>query len=97
MDSILDNLLEETAPLKRYFTEQEYYDRVKKFELYKEITTLKQYVLVDSVQKYKSESFTLSGPGQWGGNSITNESDKIYFPSINYYLSLKDIYNGVDF
>ena len=72
----------------------EKYDRGKKFQSYRNISSLKEYVLVSTENK-KVEVFTKSSDGKW----VLSESDEsgiIKLSSIECVLLLDDIYDKVE-
>ncbi len=74
----------------------EEYDRTIKFEFYKNIPSLKQYVLIDS-QKMLIEVFTKQADHSWLSVKKTNPEDEWALDSINYISKVKQVYEGVVF
>ena len=71
------------------------YDRGAKFELYRDIVTLKEYVLVDS-KTIHIVVYSKNNDSTWTLFETKNLSDAIQLHSINFTASLADIYEGVD-
>ncbi len=71
------------------------YDHGKKFELYKDIESLKQYVLIDSIKKYSIISYNRKGE-IWESMFYKNQEEMVLFPTIEFRLSSQIIYDGVD-
>ncbi len=71
------------------------YDNGKKFELYKDIETLKQYVLIDSIKKYSIISYHRKEE-VWDKINYNNPEEIVSFPSLEFGLSSRTIYDGVD-
>ncbi|MFN0049351.1 MAG: Uma2 family endonuclease [Cytophagales bacterium] len=70
------------------------YDRGEKFALYREITTLKEYVLIDSTKVW-AEVWSKNKEGLWTlAQELKRIDDKIYFNAIGFTLSLADVYKN---
>jgi len=72
----------------------EAYDRGKKFGLYRDLDSLKQYVLV-SQNEQRIECFTRRDDGCWLLNVIEGESASIELVSIEVTMPLSEIYADV--
>ena len=68
------------------------YNKGAKFDLYKDIPTLKEYILVEpeliNVEAYFNDS------GKWARTEITSVSDELTLQSIDISVSLREIYEG---
>jgi Uma2 family endonuclease len=71
------------------------YNRGDKFKLYRDIPTLKEYILVDS-ESFSVEDFYVNEQGNWELNEYTNLDDVLIFNSIPVSIILMDIYDGVN-
>ena len=73
----------------------EKYDRGKKFEAYRNLISLREYMLVSSEHK-KIELFTKTTEGKWllSENGIENT---IIIPTLDLTLLLSDVYDKVEF
>ena len=69
------------------------YDRGEKFMLYRTISTLKDYLLVDS-ETIHAEHFTINKEGLWQLKEYNNREEKITIETLNIQLLLKDMYEG---
>lgn len=69
------------------------YDRGEKFKLYRDILTLKEYVLVDS-ESMHIEIFRLNANHHWELEEYNKNAESILIQSINTSLSLAEIYEG---
>jgi Uma2 family endonuclease len=69
------------------------YDRGTKFGLYKDIPTLKEYILVDS-QSIGVEAFHVNDSGNWEPRDYNNAGESLLIESIGLSLLLADIYEG---
>ena len=94
-DDTFDTLLNPVVIIEVLSPSTEVYDRGEKFEYYKQITTLQEYILV-SQDKVQVEHFQLQDM-QWGLIEFHTLQDTLIFPSIGCILSLRDIYTRVDF
>lgn len=75
----------------------EEYDRTIKFDFYKNIPSLQQYVLIDS-QKMLIEIFTKQNDYKtWLSEKHTNPEEEWQLSSIHYKGFVKQLYNGVVF
>ena len=69
------------------------YDRGNKFKLYREISTLKEYVLIDSLS-ISVEAFGINEKGNWELKEYTSIGDTLHFSSIQTSITLKETYEG---
>ena len=73
----------------------EHYDRTQKFDFYKQIPSLQEYVLVLQ-REARIERFSRRDDG-WLLYSAVGLDSEISFESIDCRLSLADVYEGVEF
>lgn len=71
------------------------YDRGAKFELYRDILSLKEYVLIDS-KNFHVVVYTNNNNNTWTLTETKNHLDTIHLSSINFNVALADIYEGFD-
>lgn len=95
LDDKHDTLLNPSLIIEVLSQSTENYDRGKKFALYRELESLREYVLISS-EYQKVEIFRRTANNQWL-LSDPNENEPILFESINCSISYKDIYNKVNF
>lgn len=70
------------------------YDRGTKFKLYRDIPTLREYIIVDSL--YVSvEAWAINDAGNWELKDYKNLAETVRFPSLHIDLSLAEIYADV--
>jgi|SRR5215213_6034834 len=69
------------------------YDHGQKFKLYRDITSLKEYVLIDS-ESINVEIFFLNDHGNWELIEYKTIEDSFTLNSIQVKLELKEIYEG---
>lgn len=69
------------------------YDRGDKFKLYRDIPSLKEYILIDSLS-VSVEAFSVNASGLWELKESKHEDEILFIPSIQTELSLKEIYEA---
>jgi Uma2 family endonuclease len=69
------------------------YDSGGKFKLYRDIPSLKEYLLVDS-ESINTEAFRINERKQWELQEYKSIADILTFPSLNIQVSLEDIYEA---
>lgn len=69
------------------------YDRGEKFMLYRDIKTLKDYILIDS-ESIHSEVFSINQNNLWELKEYKHTSDNLIISSIHFAMALHDIYEG---
>ncbi len=74
----------------------ETYDRGKKFQHYRSIESLQEYVLV-STEEARIEKFQKTGDGFWFLSEAVGIEAKIELSSIEQAVSLVEIYDKIDF
>lgn len=74
----------------------EAYDRGRKFDNYRSITSLREYVLVSQSQR-RVDHFARQSDGQWLFNSYDGESEAVKAPSLQCAIRMPEIYAGVEF
>ena len=67
------------------------YDRGTKFKLYRDIPSLREYVLVDS-DAISVEVFRINGEGNWQLYEYKTPNELLEIKSLDFQLSLKEIY-----
>ena len=93
-DDTFDSLLNPVVIIEVLSPSTEIYDRTEKFESYKQIVTLKEYILV-SQDKVKVEHHRPQGT-QWRLTEYLALQDTFTLSSIGCKLSLKDVYRRVN-
>lgn len=94
-DSELDTLLNPTVIAEVLSETTEKYDRVEKFDHYRSIASLREYVLV-AQSSMRVDHYVLRD-GQWVFSALTAAEERLALPSIGCEISLADIYEGVEF
>lgn len=72
------------------------YDRGEKFKLYRDIATLKEYILVDS-ESVHIEIFRLNEKNHWELEEYNYQHNSIDIKAINETILIKDIYEDLSY
>jgi Uma2 family endonuclease len=72
------------------------YDRGTKFNYYRSIPELREYILIDQYS-FKIEQFSKNNQGQWMLTEYETEEDTLSLESLNLQLNITDIYEQVKF
>ncbi|MGN6619319.1 MAG: Uma2 family endonuclease [Ilyomonas sp.] len=88
------NVLNPTVIIEILSPSTKNYDRGEKFKLYRDIPTLKEYILVDS-ESIHIEAFRLNEKNHWELEEYDDITNLLQFQSIHESIVLSDIYNGV--
>ena len=72
------------------------YDRGEKFKLYRDISTLKEYILADS-ESIQIEVFRLNEKSHWELEEYNSINDLLHVKVIKEKIPLSEIYEGVKF
>ena len=86
------NALNPTALIEVLSESTKSYDQGDKFKLYRDIPTLKEYLLIDSLS-ISIEAFAINEAGYWELKEYKSPDESL-LQSIKTYLSLKEIYEG---
>jgi Uma2 family endonuclease len=73
----------------------ERYDRGMKFQNYRTIATLQEYILI-AQDEHQIEHYVRQESGQWIFEEAKDVAETITLPSVRCVLSVGDIYDGVD-
>ncbi|HSV09950.1 MAG TPA: Uma2 family endonuclease [Hanamia sp.] len=90
------NVLNPTVIIEVLSKSTRNYDRGEKFKLYRDIKTLKEYILVDSASIH-IEVFRLNESGHWELEEYNAPADTLLIKAINESILLSEIYDGVRF
>lgn len=71
------------------------YDRVAKFELYRDIPTLKEYILIDT-QKVHIEAWHINDAGKWELSEYKKPTEALLLPTLSVSIKVKDVYEGTN-
>ena len=70
------------------------YDRGDKFKLYRDIPSLREYVLVDS-ESISIDAFYINDQGHWELNEYKSVTEALSLSSLSIAVQVRDIYEGV--
>ena len=70
------------------------YDRGEKFKLYRDIPTLKEYILVDS-ESIHIEIFRLNESNHWELEEYNQTDEYLKVKAVNENILISEIYEGV--
>ena len=95
-DAVLDTLLNPVLLIEILSDSTESYDRGKKFQHYRSIESLQEYVLV-SQNEARIEKYIRQGDGFWVLSEAVGVDSSITFESIDCPISLGEVYDKIDF
>lgn len=87
------NLLNPTVIIEILSPSTKNYDRGDKFNLYRDIPSLKEYILVEP-EKISIEAFYINQNGQWELKEYKNLNDILEIKAIQFAMPLTDVYEG---
>jgi Uma2 family endonuclease len=96
LDEQRDTLLNPTLVVEVLSPTTEAYDRGRKFEHYRSLESLKEYLLIAS-ERAGAELFTRQPSGQWLLTAATRPEETIELQSVACRIALADIYEKVEF
>lgn len=95
-DDLLDTLLNPTLIVEVLSEATERYDRVKKFDLYRALPSLQEYVLV-SQSEPRVEQFRRQPDGEWNLRITTDPTAFVNLTSLECEIPFAEIYERVEF
>ena len=96
-DEFQDNLFNPTLIMEILSPTTAAYDRGIKFQQYREITSLQEYLLIDQDAPFVEYYQRQDNGKTWLFVSVESLDDTLELPSIRCTLSLADVYEDVDF
>ncbi len=87
------NLLNPTVLIEVFSPGTKDYDRVGKFRLYRDIPTLREYIMIDP-EALSIEAFFINTNGNWELRIIKHINETLRLQSIETMLELNEIYEG---
>jgi Uma2 family endonuclease len=90
------NVLNPTVIIEILSSSTKNYDRGDKFKLYRDISSLKEYVLIDS-EMIGVEIFRLNANRHWELEEYNSINNELYIQAIDTTILLADIYEDVSF
>src|SRR3984885_4784794 len=91
-----DILLNPTVVVEILSDSREAYDRGRKFELYRRLPSLREYLLV-SQRKALVEQYIRQESGAWLLNEVAGLESKLSLPSVGIAIEMADVYTDVRF
>lgn len=95
-DDQRDTLLNPTVIVEVLSPSTENYDRGKKFQHYRTLGSLQEYVLA-SQDSYRIEHYLRQQDDQWLFSDVSQPDETLALPSIQCTLLLSDVYEKVNF
>ena len=95
-DDVFDTLLNPVLLIEILSDSTESYDRGKKFQHYRSIETLREYVLV-AQDEARIEKYVKSGDGFWVLSEAVGSDAEIEFSSIECRIALAEVFDKIDF
>jgi Uma2 family endonuclease len=95
-DERRDTLLNPLVIAEVLSDSSEAYDRGKKFEFYRQIPSLREYLLV-SQRKPLIEQFIRQDSGEWLLRDVAGMDAKLSLPSLNITIALSEVFAQVQF
>lgn len=89
----LDTVINPTIIIEILSRSTEQYDRGNKFRLYRDIPTLKEYILVDS-ESIDVEAFRINDKGFWELEEQRFLTEVLFIPTLQLTIPLSEIYDG---
>jgi Uma2 family endonuclease len=71
-------------------------DKGRKFFFYKEISSLKEYIMIDSLKRF-IQLVRKQPDGTWMFEDISNPETFLFIRTINFHLPLQEIYTDTGF
>jgi Uma2 family endonuclease len=96
LDETRDTLLNPSLVVEVLSPSTEFYDRVRKFEHYRSVESVSEYLLVSS-ERARAELYTRQPDGRWLLTTVSRMEDSIDLQSVEAHLALADLYEKVDF
>jgi Uma2 family endonuclease len=96
LDETRDTLLNPTLIGEVLSPSTEFYDRVRKFEPYRSVESVSEYLVVSS-ERVSAELYTRQPDGRWLLTTVGRLEDSLDLESVGVHLALADLYEKVDF
>src|SRR5690348_6736950 len=87
------NVLNPTVIIEILSNSTKNYDRGEKFKLYRDIPTLKEYILIDS-ESIHIETFRLNEKNHWELEEYNSITEELYMKVINEKILIAEVYEG---
>jgi Uma2 family endonuclease len=96
LDETRDTLLNPSLIVEVLSPSTEFYDRVRKFEHYRSVRSVSEYLLVSS-ERVRAELYTRQSDSRWLLTTADHMEDSLDLQSVGAHLALADLYEKVDF
>lgn len=96
LDDQRDTLLNPNLIVEVLSPSTELYYRVRKFEHYRSLESVSEYLLVSS-ERVSAELYTRQPDGRWLLTTVSRMEDSLDLQSVGAHLALADLYEKVDF
>jgi Uma2 family endonuclease len=91
-----DTLLDPLVIVEVLSDSTELYDRTDKFQMYRSLSSLKEYILV-SQYKIRLDHYAIDASGQWLFRDYEGEEAILKLVSVPFEIKLEQLYRKVDF
>jgi Uma2 family endonuclease len=95
LPNTLDTIINPTLIIEVLSASTKDYDRGTKFMLYRDIPSLKEYLVIDSTGKVHLEKWYKKEDGLWILNEYKSTEDTVPIESLSIELAMADVYRGV--
>lgn len=95
-DDVFDTLLNPTVIIEVLSPSSEAYDRGKKFQSYRQLTSLREYLLISQDSPHV-ERYLLNENDKWELTEASGLDSSVELTSIDCVMALADVYEKVDF
>jgi len=95
-DKEMDALLNPAVIVEVLSKSTQSYDRGDKFNLYRAISSLKEYILVAS-ENFGVEHFTKQENNAWLLKELSQPGDTLHISTVDFSLPLSELYAGISF
>ena len=95
LDETQDTLLNPSLIVEVLSPSTEFYECVRKFEHYRSVESVSEYLLVSS-ERVRAELYTRQPVGRWLLTTAGRMEDSLDLQSVGAQLSLADLYEKVD-
>jgi Uma2 family endonuclease len=95
-DDVFDTLLNPVLLIEVLSDSTESYDRGRKFQHYRSIESLQEYILISQIEA-RVEKYVRHGDGFWLLSEAVGLDSEIEFSSVECVIPLSEIYDKIDF
>ena len=96
LDETRDTLLNPSLIVEVLSPSTEFCDRVRKFEHYRAVQSVSEYLVVSS-ERVSAELYTRQPDGRWLLTTASRMEDSLDLQSVGVHLALADLYEKVEF